>query len=305
MFKIKTSFHDAKINDKFNTLLIIALIFGIILSGVTLSNILYQRAQHEVTIQAELFMETMNSLRVYTQERVNPWLKPKLSDVPEFIPEAIPTFSVKKVSRHLTQTPAYKNFSYKDATLNPTNLEDKANDFETKLIEQFKLDPKRLEISGFHSDEKGDRFYTARPFIVKEQRCLECHSTPEKAPQSLINTYGENGFGWNLGDIVAAQMVYVPSEDVFNNARKAILKMMAVVIFIFVAVILLINNLLKKVVIARVRNIANTANAISKGDMTSNFKESSKDEIGLLAIAFERMKSSLLIAMDLLNQQPR
>ena len=77
MFKIKTSFHDAKINDKFNTLLIIALIFGIILSGVTLSNILYQRAQHEVTIQAELFMETMNSLRVYTQERVNPWLKPK------------------------------------------------------------------------------------------------------------------------------------------------------------------------------------------------------------------------------------
>ncbi|WP_322745469.1 HAMP domain-containing protein [Plectonema radiosum] len=55
--------------------------------------------------------------------------------------------------------------------------------------------------------------------------------------------------------------------------------------------------------IVRVRNIANTANAISTGDMSSNFKEDSKDEIGLLAIAFERMKASLLIAMDLLNQQ--
>ena len=301
MLKIKTRFHDAKINDKFNTLLIIAFVFGIILSGLTLSNILYQRAQYEVTIQAELLMETMNSLRIYTQAEVNPWLKPKLDDVSEFIPEAIPTFSVKQVSRHLSQSPAYKNFSYKDATLNPTNLEDQADEFETKLVEEFKLHPERLEITGFRSYPSGDKFYTARPFVVKEQRCLECHSIPERAPQSLINTYGENGFGWNLGDIVAAQMVYVPSEDVFNNAKKAIFKIMTMVVFIFIAVILLINYLLKKVVIARIRKISNTANAISTGDMTSQFKESSKDEIGLLAVAFERMKSSLLIAMDLLK----
>ncbi|MEL6460088.1 MAG: DUF3365 domain-containing protein [Cyanobacteria bacterium J06621_15] len=301
MLKIKTRFHDAKINDKFNALLIIAFMFGIILSGLTLSNILYQRAQYEVAIQAELLMETMNSLRIYTQDEVNPWLKPKLDDVSEFIPEAIPTFSVKQVSRHLSQSPAYKNFSYKDATLNPTNLEDQADEFETKLVEEFKSHPERLEITGFRSYPNGDKFYTARPFVVKEQRCLECHSIPERAPQSLINTYGKNGFGWNLGDIVAAQMVYVPSEDVFNNARKAIFKMMTVVFVVFIAVILLMNYLLKKVVVARIRNIANTANAISTGDMTSQFKESSKDEIGLLAVAFERMKSSLLIAMDLLK----
>ncbi|MDY6902712.1 MAG: DUF3365 domain-containing protein [Cyanobacteriota bacterium] len=305
MFKIKTGFRDAKINGKFNTLLIIAFIFGIILSGVTLSNLLYQRAQHEISIQGELLMETMNSLRIYTQDEVNPWLKPKLTNVSEFIPEAIPTFAVKEVSRHLSQSPAYKNFSYKDATLNPTNPEDQADEFETKLVEEFQLNRERQEITGFRPSPNGERFYTARPFVVKEERCLECHSIPERAPQSLLNTYGERGFGWKLDDIVAAQMVYVPSEDVFHSARQAFFKMMAVVIFIFVVVILLINYLLKKVVIVRIRNIANTANAISTGEMNSNFKENSKDEIGLLAIAFERMKSSLLIAMDLLNEQTR
>lgn len=305
MIKINTRFHNAKINTKFNTLLIIAFIVGIILSGVTLSNQLYQRAQHEISIQAELLMETMNSLRNYTQEEVNPLLKPQLETQKEFIPELIPTFAVKQVSRNLSQSDKYKKFSYKDATLNPTNPDDQADEFETKLVEYFKSHPEVDEINNFRQFKDGERFYTARPFVVKEKRCLECHSRPEIAPKSLLKTYGENGFGWELNDIVAAQMVYVPSEEVFHNARKAIFKMMSIVVIIFITVILLMNYLLKKVVTLRIRNIAKTANAISTGEMGSKFQEDSKDEIGLLAVAFERMRSSLLIAMDLINQQTR
>ncbi|MGB3654570.1 MAG: DUF3365 domain-containing protein [Rivularia sp. (in: cyanobacteria)] len=302
MAKINTSFHNAKINVKFNFLLILTFIVGISLSGVTLSNVLYQRAQYEISIQAELLMETMNSLRLYTQDHVNPLLKPKLATVPKFIPEAIPTFSVREVSRYLSKVPQYKDFYYKDATLNPTNPKDQADDFETRLIEEFKLQPQILKKAGFRQTSSGERFYTAHPFIVKELKCLECHSRPEIAPKSLIATYGERGFGWKLNDIVATQIVYVPSEEVYNSVRRSFLKMMGVIIAIFVAVILLINYLLKKVVIVRIRNIANTANAISTGDMSSNFKEDSKDEIGLLAIAFERMRASLLIAMDLIDR---
>ena len=304
MVQLNTRFKNIKINAKFNTLLIIAFLLGIILSGFTLSNMLYQRAQHEITIQAELLMQTMNSLRFYTQDHVNPLLKPKLATAEEFIPEVIPTFSVREVSRYLSRNPEYENFFYKDATLNPTNPKDQADEFETKLVEEFKLH-KKQELTGFRDTDNGTLYYTARPFIIEEKRCLECHSTPDIAPKSLVATYGERGFGWKLNDIVAAQMVYVPSEEVFTNARNSSLKVMSVVISIFIAVVLLINFLLKKVVIVRVRNIANTANAISMGDMNSNFQEDSKDEIGLLAISFERMKASLLIAMDLLDSQQR
>ncbi|MEA5593193.1 c-type heme family protein [Rivularia sp. UHCC 0363] len=303
MAKLNTRFHNIKINAKFNTLLILAFLVGIILSGVTLSNVLYQGAQHEISIQAELLMTTMNSLRLYTQDHVNPLLQSQLATAPRFIPEAIPTFSVREVSRYLSENADYKDFYYKDATLNPTNPKDQANDFETELVEKFKLQPELPELTGFRSTENGKKFYTARPFVVKEQRCLECHSYPNIAPKSLVATYGERGFGWKLNDIVATQIVYVPSEEVFNNARRSFFKMMSVVIGIFITVILLINFLLKKVVIVRIRNIANTANAISTGDMSNNFQENSKDEIGLLAIAFERMRASLLIAMDMLNQQ--
>lgn len=303
MTKLNTRFNNIKINDKFNTLLILAFLVGIILSGVTLSNVLYQRAQYEITIQAELLMQTMNSLRMYTQDHVNPLLQPKLATVPEFIPEAIPTFSVREVSRYLSKNAEYKDFFYKDATLNPTNPKDQADDFETALVNKFKSQRQLQEITGFRETPSETKFYTARPFVVEEQRCLECHSSPDIAPKSLLATYGKRGFGWELNDIVATQIVYVPSEEVFNNARRSFFKMISVVIGIFIAVILLINFLLKKVVIVRISNIANTANAISKGDMSSHFQEDSKDEIGLLAKAFERMRASLLIAMDLINQK--
>ncbi len=305
MVKLNTRFQNIKINAKFNTLLILAFLVGIILSGLTLSNILYQRAQYEISIQAELLMQTMNSLRFYTQDHVNPLLKPKLETASEFIPEAIPTFSVREVSHYLSKNAEYKDFHYKDATLNPTNPKDQADDFETRLVEDFKSQPQRQEITGFRSTPNGTKFYTARPFVIKQKQCLECHSSPDVAPKSLLATYGERGFGWKLNDIVATQIVYVPSEEVFYNTRRAFFKIMSVVIGIFIAVILLINFLLKKVVIVRIKNIANTANAISTGDMSSNFQEDSKDEIGLLAIAFERMRTSLLIAMDLLNQMQR
>ncbi|BAZ40708.1 sensor protein [Calothrix sp. NIES-4101] len=302
MPKLNIRFQNFKINAKFNSLLMIAFLAGIILSGITLSNVLYQRAQYEISIQAELLMQTMNSLRFYTQDQVNPLLRPKLATSPNFIPQAIPTFSVREVSRYLSKNEAYKEFHYKDATLNPTNPLDQADDFETKLVNQFQSQPEKLELSGFRSDETGKRFYTARPFVIKQTKCLDCHSRPEIAPKSLIAKYGERGFGWKLNDIVAAQIVYVPYEEVFDKARQAFFKSISVVIAIFLAVTLLINFLLKKVVIVRIRKIANTANAISTGDMSSHFQEDSKDEIGLLAIAFERMRASLLIAMDLLNQ---
>ncbi|AKG20073.1 Tll0287-like domain-containing protein [Calothrix sp. 336/3] len=306
MAKFNAKFKNLHINTKFNLLLIVTFILGMILSGVTLSSILYQRAQYEISIQAELLMETMNSLRFYTQDHVNPLLAPKLTQVSKFIPEAIPTYSVREVSQYLSKNSAYKYFKYKDAALNPTNPLDQADSFETQLVNQFKSQTQKAEITGFRTDKKTPRFYTARPFIVKEKRCLQCHSRPEIAPKSLIATYGKRGFGWKLNDIVAAQMVYVPSEEVFRKARQAFINIMVIVTSIFIAVTLLINFLLKKVVILRIRNIATTANAISKGDMSSNFQDDSKDEIGLLAIAFERMRASLLIAMDLINQtQPK
>ena len=143
---------------------------------------------------------------------------------------------------------------------------------------------------------------------VSKESCLRCHSTPDRAPKSQIATYGsDRGFGWQLNEIVAAQIVSVPAEEVINNARQSLLLILAILLGIFVVILSLVNYLLNRSVIRPIRQMARTAEAVSMGHMEEEFNQKSQDEIGALAAAFNRMKSSLQISMTMLNkrnQQP-
>lgn len=301
---LKTYFKNVKLGTKFNLFLMMVFIIGISLSGAALSTALEQRAENEVTSQAAILMQTINAVRNYTQDHVNPLLVPRLETESAFIPEAIPTFSVREVFETFRKNEEYKNFFYKDAAPNPTNLRDKADSFETKLVEDFRNHPATKEVSGFRNLPEGKVFYIARPFIITKQSCLQCHSTPTIAPKNLLASYGsENGFGWKLNDIVAAQIISVPAEEVFDSAHRSFSLVMGILIGIFTIIVILINLLLRKAVLQRIRKIAKTAQEVSTGKINADFEEKSKDEIGALAVAFNRMKSSLEIAIKLLNQQ--
>ncbi|MBC1258220.1 c-type heme family protein, partial [Trichormus variabilis] len=275
-----------------------------VVSGAALSSILQNRAQTEVISKALVLLNTMTSVRQYTQDRVRNLLLPQLETEAAFIPETVPAFSATEVFENLRKNEQYQNFFYKEATLNPTNLRDKADTYEAAIVERFRKNPSLPEIASFRTLPEGTVFYIARPLAIKEQSCLQCHSTPEKAPKSQLVTYGsENGFGWQLNEIVAAQIISVPSEEVFNNAQSTWLGIMAFLVVIFAIVVIIINFLIKKTVIQRIRKIENIAQRVSTGDMSAEFEDKTNDEIGGLAAAFNRMKYSLTIAMDMLNKQ--
>ncbi|MBW4563032.1 MAG: DUF3365 domain-containing protein [Mojavia pulchra JT2-VF2] len=296
-------YKNLKIGTKFNLLLILVFIISIVVSGTALSSLLQQRAQNEVAAKALILIKTMNSVRKYTQERVNPLVAPRLETEPVFIPETVPAFSATEVFENLRRNEEYKNFLYKEATLNPTNLRDKADSFETQIVERFRNNPKLQEIADFRNVPEGKVFYIARPLAVTQQSCLRCHSTPDVAPKSQLTTYGpNNGFNWKLNEIVAAQIISVPSQEVFNNAQQTWVWIMGLLIGIFAIIVVLINFLIKKTVIQRIRRIEKIAQKVSTGDMNAEFNDDYKDEIGGLAAAFNRMKYSLKIAMEMLNQ---
>jgi methyl-accepting chemotaxis protein len=292
-----------KIQTKVNLILIIVFITGIFFSGMILEHVLKKNAENEVSSRAEILMQMVNSVRKYTNDRVQPLLLPQLDTQQQFIPESIPSYSVREVFELFRKNKEYRNFLYKDATLNPTSLRDKADEFETKIVEYFIQKPDSKPLSGYKPTPGEKLFYIARPFKIEQQSCLRCHNTPEEAPKSQIATYGnKNGFGWKLNQIVAAQIVYVPALSILNKAHQSWLWMMGVVGVIFTAIIIVVNQLLKKAVLLRIKKIANVAEQVSVGDMNANFDRQSKDEIGDLAEAFNRMKYSLEMAMNMLNK---
>ena len=293
-----------KIATRVTLNLIIVFTVGILISGIALASVLDAKAQGEVNSKASALMEMNNSIRNYTNERVQPLLLPKAETEEKFIPESIPAFSVREIFEYFRNDPEYANFLYKDATLDPTNLRDKADQFETQIVNKFRENPDKNTLSGYRTISGAKLYYTAKPFSVTNESCLRCHSTPEKAPKSQLATYGtENGFGWKLNEVLGTQIVYVPAENILNNARDSFILITGIVVMVFAVVIILINLLLKRTVLQRIKNIASVAEQVSVGDMNADFGKQNKDEIGDLAEAFNRMKYSLEIAINMINKK--
>ena len=292
---------NLKLRQKFTVWLLVILVGGLLLSGFALSAILRQNAKTDVAATGLMLMETMTSVREYTDTQVNPELVSQLDT--KFLPQSVPGYSAREVFEILRKNPDYRDFFYKEATLNPTNLRDKADKFESDLVNQFRGSSDLKELQGFHSTPGGDIFYVARPVAVSKPSCLACHSTPDVAPKSMVDRYGsDNGFGWKLNEVVGAKIVSVPADKVINKAYESSFIILGIVFAVCVAIILLVNVLLNQKVIRPLKRMTRIAEEVSMGHMEAEFDQLSNDEIGSLAKAFKRMQLSLSMAMSRLNR---
>jgi HAMP domain-containing protein len=292
---------NLKLGQKLTLMLLVVFLGGILTSSIALSRLLNYSAQAELTTKALMLMETMNSVRAYTSAQVGPELVDRLET--DFLPETVPAYSAREVFETLRRNAEYSDFFYKEATLNPTNLRDQADEFETKIVEGFRQGTSSSEINGFRSVPGGDLFYIARPIQIRQESCLECHSTVDRAPQSMIDRYGpNNGFGWQMNEIVGAQIISVPAVRVLNNARQALLLILGIFILVFAVATLLVNLWLKRYVVRPINRMALTAEAVSMGDTSAEFTQKSNDEVGKLTEAFNRMRLSLQMAMQRLDR---
>ena len=299
--KLKLILSNLKLGKKFTILLLLVFLGGIAVSGAVFAAILNYTAQNQITSEALILFKTINSIRDYTDTQVNPELAERLET--EFLPQSVPAYSAREVFEKLRTDEDFSEYFYKEATLNPSNLRDKTDRFETEIVERFRENQNLKELRGFRSVPSGELFYIARPIPITQASCLECHSTPDRAPKSMIERYGTaNGFGWKLNEIIGAQVIYVPASQVFQIARQSFILVMGIVVVIFAAAIFLVNLWLKRYVVRPLNRMTQVAEAVSTGDMEAEFEQKSNDEVGSLAQAFTRMKTSLTIALKRLEQ---
>lgn len=196
-----------------------------------------------------------------------------------------------------------QTIAIKEATLNPTNLRDRAVDWENDIIQNFIKDEKQLLTVTERDTPNGRLLYIAKPIRINDPACLSCHSTPEAAPATMIEKYGSaNGFGWKLKEVVGAQIISVPTTVPLKHAEQAFITFMGLLGGTFLFVIIVMNILLRVLVIKPVVSMANTADKISKGEQDlAEFNEAGKSEIAVLGAAFNRMKRSLEQAMKMLE----
>lgn len=284
---------------KFNLVLISVFAVGIAASAWISQRILQKNAEDEVARNAALMMETLLSVRKYTQTQVKPNLAMQL--MRGFLPQSVPSYSATEVFNSLRNK--YPEFSYKEATLNPTNPRDKTVDWEADVVNQFRNNPDVKILSDVRQTPAGPSLYLAQPLKIGDEKCLECHSTVDAAPKSMIQQYGSaNGFGWKLGEVIGAQIISVPMAVPLARADAAFKTFMTSLVAIFLLAFVVLNITLSVMVIRPIVRMSRAADEVSTGNLQiPEFAVTSKDEIGVLASSFNRLRRSLEKAMKLLE----
>jgi HAMP domain-containing protein len=284
---------------KFNLVLMLVFVLGLGVTGYISYELLHRNAREEVLRNAGVMMEASLSMRTYTVSHVRPNLA---ADPDKFLPESVPAFGATEIMTLLRKK--YPDYAYKEAALNPTNPRNRAVEWETDIVNAFRADPARPEISGMRETPTGRSLYLARPFQIKDPACLSCHTTPEMAPAAMVKIYGAaNGFGWKQNEVVGAQIVSVPMDLPIRNANKAFVTFMSSLTVVFAVLFVILNIMLTAMIVQPITQLSEAAERISKGRLEgAEFNDKGSDEVSQLGQAFNRMRRSLEKAISLIDK---
>ena len=285
---------------KFNLVLFVVFLLGLGVSGYVSYDLLQRNARDEVLRNAGVMMEAALSMRTYTVSQVRDKLAPKED---EFLPQGVPAFAATEIMNLLRKK--YPDYAYKEAALNPTNPRNRAVEWESDIVNAFRNNPAHTELSGIRVTPTGPSLYLARPFQIKNAACLACHTTPEMAPASMVKLYGPgNGFGWKMDEVIGAQIVSVPMSLPIEAANRAFYTFTASLAGVFVALFIILNLMLSMLIVRPITKMSAAADQMSTGNLDiPEFAEGGKDEVALLARAFNRMRRSLEKAISLIDDK--
>ncbi len=293
-------FNRMNLRKRFTVVMLIVYIVSLpVIVGVSFF-VLRENAKRQILEEANLMLAAMEAARGYTADVLRPTLTELLPG--KFVIEGM---SATRVAYGIQERIRKKlpRYMFKEATENPLNLVNQADEFELQKIDEFRKGILKKEWRGYKKAPDGEYYVIMRPVQVKPG-CLRCHGDPDMAPPEVRERYGTtHGYNWKVGDIVTVNSVYVPTEEAKEAAIRALVTFAGVYSGMFLLIIIVIDRIIIKSIIRPIEEFVETANEISKGRFDREFRVDTEDEIKLLANAFNRMKVSLQKAMDILKKE--
>ena len=287
-----------KLLVKFNLVLFLVFAVGFLAVGFVTNRLLQRNAKQEILENARIMMEGALAVRTYTVSQINPLLMTQIRY--EFRPQSVAAYSANEYFKQLRKK--FPDYTYREATLNPTNPVNRATDWEADIVNHFRQSPGETEWIGERETPNGKSLYIARPLKIGP-KCLDCHDTPEKAPATMTEIYGSaNGFGWKVNDILTAQIVSAPMQLSIQRANTAFTGFMVSLAVVFVMILLALNAMIIFLVTRPVNQLSELAHEVSIGNLeVPEFQLTGQDEIAELSRAFGRMRKSLVEALKMLE----
>ncbi len=272
-------------------------LLAIVIVGITSYKFRVQSARDEAREKGLIVLNYANATRQYLADVQTPLLA-QLLEEDRFYPELMSDFAIAREthSRFNERMPGYH---FKQASLNPLQPLNKADEAEQEIIGAFRDNP-ALQIKEGTITKDGEKFYyLAQPIKVSHENCLKCHGDPNNAPKDLVLFYGDqNGFGWQLWDTVAAFVVYLPVKQALGAAQRSTVTLLLIAGGCIVLALLCIWFFLERIMVLPIVRLIKRAEQISVGEtLEETVSVRSVAEVGALARAIDRLRVSIVLAM--------
>jgi HAMP domain-containing protein len=285
---------------RFSVILLLIFIVTLPIITTTLYYFFRENAIREVADKALLTMQSMESIRKYVGKELRPVINRELPE--KFVLEGASGFYIlRKISYNLQESqPDYK---YKQASSNPLAQENKADYYEEWILGQFQKDQKLKELKGLRTDTAQPLYYIARPVLADREECMKCHGDSALAPKEQVERYGTaSGYNYAMGSVVGSNIIYVPASVPIAIARRSTVIVAVVFTGLFFIIFGVINLLIRRSIIQPIERFVRTADQVSKGKFDNEFKVDTEDELKTLADAFSRLRTSILMMMDMMKK---
>lgn len=140
---------------------------------------------------------------------------------------------------------------------------------------------------------KDARFISVTADVASAQGCVDCHNKMAESPKH----------DFRLGDVMGGLVISVPLARPLAEASNNAVMLALGLIGVFAVVLLVVSWIQWAFISKPLLRLEHAADQISLGEIETPISVDSKDEVGDLAKAFERMRVSLARAMETLDRQ--
>lgn len=263
-----------------------------------------RHANQLVSQQAALALEFNLAIREYAAEKIRPAMEAMMSK-DQFIPETMSTsFITRSVFEKVRSK--FTNCFIHFASDNPRNPINQASPDELRLIEYFRRHPEVNRRTDFVQINGRDYLAHFAPMRVKPE-CLHCHGDPKDAPAALVARYGVTAsFQRVVGDIAALDTVGIP-VDTINAALASEMRWQLTILAAGLALLFgSVMIIFRMIVSRRLSLMAKHFHGIASHPESPWLKPlriGGRDEIGVVAAAFNRLVEQLHSAQALLEMR--
>ena len=295
VFKILQFLKNLKLANQLKLILILVFFITFLISSTSLSILLQQRAQQEVTDKANMLSEIISATADFAYNIDIKLSENNDADKSKSYPNVKLGLDIKKdIFSNFLKYSHSQDYYYKNLDLSATQANNK---FKTQIFEYFNKIPANTAVSdyntfltGFHTFEEGKSFYIAR----------------------CVRDYEQKNFCFkNSNENIYVHIIYIPTSKYFLAPRQFWL-LTAIMPFAISAVAMIITYLLlDHIIIKPIAQFSKDAWLVSTEKADVDFeqryknKKRSKDEIVSLAVSFNRLKTSLKICQMLREQEKR